>query len=82
MPPMNAVRSLMLGAAVAFMSTAAALAAETFMVPRAPSRPVVDGVVREGEYRFAATFRGAANYRHRATDSTPPAIDPRAAECA
>ena len=77
---MNADRTLML--VVAVLSAAVASAAETFMVPRTPARPVVDGVVREGEYRSAATFRGAANYRHRASDSTPPAIDPREAECA
>lgn len=81
----NGVRTAALFAplAVAFFAASAQAAepADVFVVPRTVAKPVVDGVIREGEYRQAATFRGAANYR-RPPSSRPPAIDPRTAECA
>ena len=54
-------------------------AAEPFTVPRTATKPVADGVIRRDEYRFAATFKGAANYRQKGADAK---ADPRATECA
>ena len=46
------------------------------------SRPRTDGVITKDEYRFAATFRGAANYRQAAATHNPAKPGPRKAECA
>ena len=56
-----------------------ALAAEPFSVPRTATKPVADGVIRRDEYRFAATFKGAANYRQKGANAK---TDSRATECA
>ena len=55
--------------------------AEAFSVSSSSVRPVVDGVISAGEYRHAATFRGAANYRQ-TPPGVEPAIDVRKSECA
>ncbi len=44
--------------------------------------PRTDGVITRDEYRFAATFRGAANYRQAASTHQPAKAGPRKAECA
>ena len=55
-------------------------AVEPFAVPRTATKPVADGVIRRDEYRFAATFKGAANYRQNVGKN--PKADPRKSECA
>ena len=68
-------------ALLAAATAACCAGAEVFSVSRTSVRPVTDGVISAGEYRQAATFRGAANYRQ-----TPPGVEPsidgRRSECA
>lgn len=61
---------------------ASAAAAEKFTVPKSGEGVAVDGVLLPEEYRRAATFNGAGDWRQAARLKRPVKIDARSTECA